>query len=67
MVTELAGTHEVQHWHVDPSLLDSLLEELAQKPGVHAVHVNHDGRGKLNLSPQSRQGGESLPPRRSRP
>lgn len=44
LVTELAGTTDVQHWHVDPSRLDSLLEELAEQPGVHAVHVNPDGR-----------------------
>ncbi|MBS9532667.1 PPE family protein [Mycobacterium sp. M1] len=44
LVTELAGTHEVQHWHVDSSRLDSLLEELAEQPGVHAVHVNPDGQ-----------------------
>lgn len=44
LVTELAGTTEVQHWHVDPSRLDSLLEELAEQPGVHAVHVNRDGQ-----------------------
>jgi hypothetical protein len=55
MLTELAGTHEVQHWHVDPSRLDSLLEELAEKPGVHAVHVNDDGRGKFELPPQPGQ------------
>lgn len=44
LVTELAGTTEVQHWHVDPSRLDSLLEELAEQPGVHAVHVKRDGQ-----------------------
>lgn len=44
LVTELAGTTDVQHWHVDPSRLDSLLEELAEQPGVHAVHVNPDGQ-----------------------
>lgn len=44
LVTELAGTTDVQHWHVDPSRLDSLLEELAEQPGVHAVHVNRDGQ-----------------------
>ncbi|MGB3523693.1 MAG: hypothetical protein WBA50_19695, partial [Mycobacterium sp.] len=43
LVTELAGTTDVQHWHVDPNRLDSLLEELAEQPGVHAVHVNPDG------------------------
>ena len=49
MVSELAGDHDVQHWHVDASRLDSLLEELAEQPGVHAVHVNPDGRDELNL------------------
>jgi hypothetical protein len=44
LVTELAGTTEVQHWHVDPSRLDRRLEELAEQPGVHAVHVNRDGQ-----------------------
>lgn len=44
LVTELAGTTDVQHWHVDPSRLDGLLEELAEQPGVHAVHVNPDGK-----------------------
>jgi PPE-repeat protein len=66
MVTELAGTHEVQHWHVDPSRLDSLLEELSEKPGVHAVHVNDDGRGKFELPPQPGQDDEGLPPHRPR-
>jgi PPE-repeat protein len=51
LVTELAGTHEVQHWHTDPSRLDSLLAELSQKPGVHAVHLNNDGT-KPKLPPQ---------------
>lgn len=44
LVTELAGTTDVQHWHVDPSRLDSLLADLAEQPGVHAVHVNPDGQ-----------------------
>lgn len=44
LVTELAGTTDVQHWHVDAGRLDSLLEELAEQPGVHAVHVNPDGQ-----------------------
>lgn len=44
LVTELAGTTDVQHWHVDPSRLDDLLEELTEQPGVHAVHVKPDGR-----------------------
>ncbi|MEO8814870.1 MAG: hypothetical protein ABI307_11545, partial [Mycobacterium sp.] len=52
LVTELAGTHDVQHWHVDPSRLDSLLEELAEQPGVHAVHVNPDGQNTIPPRPQ---------------
>ncbi|MEB3050170.1 PPE family protein [Mycolicibacter sp. MYC123] len=52
LVTELAGTTEVQHWHVDPSRLDSLLEELAEQPGVHAVHVNPDGQQPSGPAPQ---------------
>jgi PPE-repeat protein len=30
----------VQHWHTDKAHLEGLLEELSQKPGVHAVHVS---------------------------
>ncbi|MEB3030509.1 PPE family protein [[Mycobacterium] nativiensis] len=52
LVTELAGTTDVQHWHVDPSRLDSLLEELAEQPGVHAVHVNPDGKEPSGRAPQ---------------
>jgi len=52
LVTELAGTTDVQHWHVDPSRLDSLLEELAEQPGVHAVHVNPDGQQSTGPTPQ---------------
>lgn len=54
LVTELAGTTDVQHWHVDPSRLDSLLEELAEQPGVHAVHVNPDGQN--NAAPGRQPG-----------
>lgn len=52
LVTELAGTTDVQHWHVDPSRLDSLLEELAEQPGVHAVHVNPDGQNTPGPAPR---------------
>ncbi|GFG69657.1 PPE family protein [Mycolicibacter senuensis] len=54
LVTELAGTTDVQHWHVDPGRLDSLLEELAEQPGVHAVHVNPDGQN--NAGPDRQPG-----------
>jgi PPE-repeat protein len=29
----------VQHWHTDKAQLESLLEQLSKKPGIHAVHV----------------------------
>ncbi|RAU99924.1 PPE family protein [Mycolicibacter senuensis] len=29
----------VQHWNTDQAGLDSLLEELSRKPGIHAVHL----------------------------
>jgi hypothetical protein len=37
----------VQHHTVDQEGLDSLLEELAKKPGVHAVHLSKSGKAKL--------------------
>lgn len=46
LVAEVAGDQPVQHWHADPSRLDGLLAELSLKPGVHAVHLNHDGQTK---------------------
>ncbi|RAU99977.1 hypothetical protein DQP58_02040 [Mycobacterium colombiense] len=30
----------VQHWHTDKAHLESLLDQLAKKPGVHAVHLS---------------------------
>ena len=32
----------VQHHTVDQEGLDSLLEQLAKKPGIHAVHLTKD-------------------------
>lgn len=32
----------VQHWQIDEAGLDDLLEELAKKPGFHAVHLTKD-------------------------
>jgi hypothetical protein len=32
----------VQHHSVDQAGLDSLLEQLAKKPGIHAVHLKSD-------------------------
>jgi PPE-repeat protein len=36
----------VQHHTVDQEGLDSLLEQLAKKPGVHAVHLSKSGKAK---------------------
>lgn len=30
----------VQHWHTDKAHLESLLDQLAKKPGVYAVHLS---------------------------
>jgi PPE-repeat protein len=37
----------VQHHTVDQDGLDSLLEQLAKKPGVHAVHLSKGGKAKV--------------------
>lgn len=36
----------VQHWHTDKAHLESLLDQLAKKPGVHAVHLSSAERSK---------------------
>ena len=41
VLAELSTKPEsVQHWHTDKASLESLLEQLSTKPGVHAVHVS---------------------------
>jgi PPE-repeat protein len=41
VLAELSQKPEsVQHWHTDKANLESLLEALSKKPGVHAVHVS---------------------------
>jgi len=41
VLAELSQKPEsVQHWHTDKANLESLLESLSKKPGVHAVHVS---------------------------
>jgi PPE-repeat protein len=41
VVAELSQYPEsVQHWYTDKAHLESLLDELSKKPGVHAVHVS---------------------------
>ncbi|MBS9533722.1 PPE family protein [Mycobacterium sp. M1] len=36
----------VQHWQIDEAGLDDLLEELAKKPGFHAVHLKKGAKGE---------------------
>jgi PPE-repeat protein len=50
VLAELSQKPEsVQHWHTDKANLESLLEQLSKKPGVHAVHVS--SRDKPNFTP----------------
>jgi PPE-repeat protein len=50
VLAELSQKPEsVQHWHTDKANLESLLEQLSKKPGVHAVHVS--SRDKPNTVP----------------
>jgi PPE-repeat protein len=50
VLVELSQKPEsVQHWHTDKAHLESLLEQLSTKPGVHAVHVS--SRDKPNPTP----------------
>ena len=37
----------MQHHTVDQEGLDSLLEQLAKKPGIHAVHLNKGDKAKV--------------------
>jgi PPE-repeat protein len=37
----------VQHHAVDPEDLDSLLEQLSKKPGIHAVHLTKGGKAPV--------------------
>jgi hypothetical protein len=37
----------VQHHNTDQEGLDSLLEQLAKKPGIHAVHLAKGGKPKV--------------------
>jgi PPE-repeat protein len=36
----------VQHWHTDKQHLESLLDQLSKKPGVHAVHLSAGDKAK---------------------
>ena len=37
----------VQHHSVDPEGLDALLEQLAKKPGIHAVHLKKGDKSRV--------------------
>ena len=37
----------VQHHNVDQAGLDDLLEQLAKKPGIHAVHLTKGDKAKI--------------------
>jgi PPE-repeat protein len=45
----------VQHWHTDKAHLESLVEQLSKKPGVHAVHLSAGDKPKPT-SPRPRWG-----------
>jgi PPE-repeat protein len=48
IVAELSQKPEnVQHWHTDSAGLDSLLAELSQKPGIHAVHLTSGNQNRV--------------------
>jgi len=41
VLAELSQNPEsVQHWHTDKAHLETLLDQLSKKPGIHAVHVS---------------------------
>lgn len=45
----------VQHHNVDQENLDALLEQLAKKPGIHAVHLKKGAKSKV-LPPEAQLG-----------
>ncbi|OBF65337.1 hypothetical protein A5753_08590 [Mycobacterium sp. 852002-51971_SCH5477799-a] len=47
VLAELQQAPEVvQHWHTDKAHLESLLDQLSKKPGVHAVHLSSADKSK---------------------
>ena len=56
MVAQISEKPEtVQHHTVDQEGLDSLLEQLAKRPGIHAVHLSKGGKAKV-IPPGSQLG-----------
>jgi PPE-repeat protein len=48
VLAELSQKPEsVQHWHTDKAHLETLLDELSKKPGIHAVHLSAGQRGSV--------------------
>ena len=46
----------VQHWQPDETHLESLLDQLSKKPGVHAVHLSSTGDKPKPKPPRPRWG-----------
>ncbi|SRX95236.1 PPE family protein PPE33 [Mycobacterium tuberculosis H37Rv] [Mycobacterium shimoidei] len=56
LVAQISDKPEsVQHHSVDQDGLDSLLEQLSKKPGIHAVHLTKGGKGRV-VQPDARLG-----------
>jgi PPE-repeat protein len=52
LVAEMAEQPDnVQHWHTDTAGLESLVEKLKKKPGIHAVHLTDEGPSLTLPSP----------------
>jgi PPE-repeat protein len=47
VLADLAQNPEsVQHWHTDKAHLETLLDQLSKKPGIHAVHLSAGDKPK---------------------
>jgi PPE-repeat protein len=56
VLAELSQNPEsVQHWHTDKAHLESLLDQLSKKPGVHAVHVSAGDKPRV-MPPKAQWG-----------
>jgi PPE-repeat protein len=56
VLAELSEKPEsVQHWHTDKAHLETLLDQLSKKPGIHAVHLSAGDKPKAT-PPMARWG-----------
>jgi PPE-repeat protein len=56
VLAELSQKPEsVQHWHTDKAHLETLLDQLSKKPGIHAVHLSAGDKPKAT-PPKARWG-----------